>query len=159
MTNEELLESMKNYAPILYALYPKRLQRHYCKAKMWSKYTRYNEKYSAFYLKDNGVVEIRLFSRVTNIANLKWRLDLLKLFILDGGNLNQLTQKLGCQESALYKHFAKQYTHEKIGEKINLIDVYARTYGTHRNGISPSVKARIVNTMGFDVFNYNYNNA
>jgi len=159
MTNEELLESMKNYAPILYALYPKRLQRSYCKAKMWSKYTRYNEKYSAFYLKDNGVVEIRLFSRVTNIANLKWRLDLLKLFILDGGNLNQLTQKLGCQESALYKHFAKQYTHEKIGEKIKLIDVYARTYGTHRNGISPSVKARIVNTMGFDVFNYNYNNA
>jgi hypothetical protein len=78
------------------------------------------------------------------------------MFIKDGGNLNQLSQKIGCQESSLYKHFAKQYTHKQIGKKLRDIDLFAKQYGTHRNGISPSAKARIVNTMGFDVFNADY---
>jgi hypothetical protein len=152
MSNYDLLESMKQYAPILYALYPKRLNKHYCKAKSWSKYTSQPEKYASFFLKPNDVVEIRLFSRVTNLTNLKWRLDLLKLFILDGGNFNQFAQKIGCTESTLYKHFAKMYSHEKIGEKLRLMDEYSKQYNTHRNGISPSVKKRINTTMGYDVF-------
>jgi hypothetical protein len=78
------------------------------------------------------------------------------MFILDGGNFNQFAQKIGCQESALYKHFRKQYTHEKIGEKIMLMDKYAKMYNTHRNGLSASVKTRINNTMGFDVFTHDY---
>jgi hypothetical protein len=156
MESDVLLESFKQIAPILYALYPKRLNKHYCRAKSWSKYFNQNEKYSAFFQKPNGVVEIRLFSRVTNINNLRWRLDLLKMFILDGGNFNQFAQKIGCQESALYKHFRKQYTHEKIGEKIMLMDKYAKMYNTHRNGLSASVKTRINNTMGFDVFSHDY---
>jgi hypothetical protein len=81
-----------------------------------------------------------------------WRLELLQELITDGGNLNQLAQKIGCQESNLYKHFSKHYSHEKIGDKLRLIDDYSKKYGTHRNGISPSVKKRINNTMGYDVF-------
>jgi hypothetical protein len=155
--SSDLLESFKQFAPIIYSLYPKRLTNRFCKAKQWSKYFTYPEKYSAFHIKQNGVVEIRLFSRVTNIDALRWRLELLRLLITDGGNLNQLSQKIGCQESVLYKHFRKQYSHEKIGEKLMLIDKYAKMYGTHRNGISASVKTRINNTMSFDVFSHDYN--
>ena len=47
---DELLESFKQFAPIIYALYPNRLDNRYCRAKTWSKYFSYPEKYSAFYL-------------------------------------------------------------------------------------------------------------
>jgi len=160
LSGDELMESFKNFAPIIYSLYPNRLNNTYCKAKTWSKYFRYPEKYSAFFIKDGsqlgGRVEIRLFSRITNEKTLQWRIELLQMFIKDGGNLNQLAQKIGCQESALYKHFAKQYSHKQIGKKLRDMDAYAKHYGTHRNGISPSAKARINNTMGFDVFNADY---
>jgi len=156
LTSRELLESFKSFAPILYALYPNRLNNTYCKAKSWSKYFSYPEKYSAFYLKDGnslgGRVEIRLPSRVVSENTLYWRIELLQLLIKDGGNLNQLCQKIGCPESLLYKHFAKQYDNSGIGDKLKLIDKYSKQYGTHRNGISPSVKKRINNTLGYDVF-------
>jgi hypothetical protein len=74
------------------------------------------------------------------------------LLIKDGGNLNQLCQKIGCPESLLYKHFNKQYDNSGIGDKLKLIDKYSKQYGTHRNGISPSVKKRINNTLGYDLF-------
>lgn len=160
LSGDDLLDSFKQFAPIIYSLYPNRLNNTYCKAKTWSKYFRYPEKYSAFYLKDGsnegGRVEIRLFSRITNSNTLRWRIELLQMLIKDKSNLNQFAQKIGCQESALYKHFAKQYTHKQIGKKLRDIDTYAKQYGTHRNGISPSAKARIINTMGFDVFNADY---
>lgn len=157
VTTENFLESMKQYAPILYGLYPKRLDNRYCRAKQWSKYFQYPEKYSAFFVKDGmgregGRVEIRLFSRVRNEENLLWRIELLQLCVNDGGTLNQFAQRIGCPESVFYKHFAKQYSHEGIGKKLRLIDEYSKKFGTHRNGISPSVKKRINNTMGYAVF-------
>ena len=157
VTTENFLGSMKQYAPILYGLYHKRLDNRFCRAKQWSKYFQYPEKYSAFFVKDSmgregGRVEIRLFSRVRNEENLLWRIELLQLCVLDGGTLNQFAQRIGCPESVFYKHFAKQYSHESIGKKLRLIDEYSKKFGTHRNGISPSVKKRINNTMGYAVF-------
>lgn len=156
MNGDDLLDSFKDFAPIIYALYPNRISNNYCKAKNWAKYKSYPEKYSAFYLKDGsqlgGRVEIRIFSRITNQRTMNWRIELLQSLIKDKGNLNQYAQRIGCPESSLYKHFAQTYTHEQIGDKLRLIDEYSKTYGTHRNGISPSVKKRINNTMGYTVF-------
>lgn len=157
VSTEDFLESMKQYAPVLYALYPKRLDNRFCRAKQWGKYFQYPEKYQAFFPKDGrtdvgGRVEIRLFARVRDEKNLLWRVELLQLCVNDGGTLNQFAQRIGCPESVFYKHFAKQYSHEGIGKKLRLMDEYSKKYGTHRNGISPSVKKRINNTMGYAVF-------
>jgi hypothetical protein len=157
LTSVTLLESFKHFVPILYSLYPNRLNNDYCRAKQWSKYFSYPERKQAFNIKDGsyqlgGRVEIRLFGRIINANTLKWRLELLRLLISDGGNLNQFAQKIGCQESIFYKHFALQYKHEQIGEKLQMIDRFSKQYGTHKNGISPSVKKRINNTMGYSVF-------
>lgn len=165
LTTEELFDSFKQFAPILYALYPKRLTNRYCKAKEWTKYRTYNEKYQAFYLKDafsklGGKVEIRFPNRVRNLTTLKWRIKLIQTLIKDAkSNLNQFAQKIGCPESNYYKLFAEQYEHKQIAFKLYLIDKYSKQYKTHRNGLSDSVKSRIINTMGFDVFDIsNYNN-
>lgn len=155
-TSEELLDSFKHIAPVLYALYPNRLTTHYCKAKKWDFYFRYPEKYCSFNMKPaHNVVEIRIFGRVKNTETLKWRIKLLQLLVPTGDkekNLNQIAQQLGCTETALYKHFATQYSHTDIGKKLVQIDELSKVYGTHRNGISASVKNRINATMGYNVF-------
>ena len=154
-SSEELLESLRNIAPILYSLYPTRLTNRYCEAKKWKNYFAYNSKYSAFYQKNNGVVEIRVFGRVKNVATLKWRLKLLQLLLPQSKerNLNQIAQQLGCTETPLYKHFIEQgYSHTDIGDKLRKINELSTVYATHRSGLSDSVKKRINATMGYDVF-------
>jgi hypothetical protein len=98
------------------------------------------------------MVEIRVPNRVRNIEVLLWRVQLIQYLIKEKCNLNQFAQKIGCTESWLYKHFAVQYSHEKIGEKLQLIDKYSKLYGTHSKGLSLSVKQRINTTMSYNVF-------
>jgi hypothetical protein len=156
--SRDLLESFKHFAPVLYALYPHRLDNNYCRAKQWSSYFRDCEKYQAFNFKMHGIVEIRLFGKIKNVDTLRWRLQLLRLLLPVSGtqkNLNQIAQQIGCIESKLYKHLAAQYSHAQIGAKLVEIDKYAKRYGTHKNGLSDSVKNRINVTMGYDVFTIN----
>ena len=157
LTSRELLKSFKQFVPIIYALYPQRLNNTYCAAKVWKRLFSYNEKYQSFYMKDGnytkgGMVEIRVPNRVRNIEVLLWRVQLIQYLIKEKCNLNQFAQKIGCTESWLYKHFAVQYSHEKIGEKLQLIDKYSKLYGTHSKGLSLSVKQRINTTMSYNVF-------
>lgn len=163
LTGDELLQSFKHFVPIIYALYPNRITNNYCKAKQWSKLFTYNEKYQSFYIKDRdtkgGRVEIRVPSRVRNLNTLLWRIKLVQMLIKDNCNLNQLSQKIGCPESAFYKLFAEQYSHIQIVEKLRLIDKYAKSYCTHKSGLSLSVKKRINSTMSCDVFNVNESNS
>ena len=156
--SRDLLESFKQFAPVLYALYPHRLDNNFCKVKQWGNYFRDCEKYQAFNFKGRGIVEIRLFGKVKNVDTLRWRLQLLRLLLPVSGtqkNLNQIAQQIGCIESKLYKHLAEQYSHAQIGAKLVEIDKFAKKYGTHRNGLSDSVKNRINVTMGYDVFTIN----
>lgn len=156
LNGEELMELCKNFAPIFYSIYENRIGNNYCLVRNWGNYLQYRDRYNSFSLKGGlcevgARVELRLPSRVANQKQLIWRCELLQK-LLTGGNLNQLAQKIGCPEASLYKHFAKQFEHSKIGEKLVLVDKYAKQYGTHKNGISPSVKKRINNTMGYIVF-------
>jgi hypothetical protein len=158
VTTEDLLKQFKHFAPVLYSLYPKRCTNEYCMAREWNKYFTYREKRSAFFMKDyqeaiNGRLEIRLFSRIKTEKDIQWRIELLQMFFNNKEcNLNQFVQKIACSENDFYIHFRKAYSHERIAEKLRLIDVMSKRYGTHRNGISPSVKKRVNALMGMDVF-------
>lgn len=158
MKGTELLESMKHIAPLFYALYPNRVDNRYCQAKDWKNYKN-ADKYSAFYCKDGsnvgGRIEIRIPSRVVNTKTLVWRIKLVQSLlkeIIEESNLNQIAAKVGSPESKLYKLFAEQYSHDDIADKLRLIHKFAIRYGSHKNGISPSVRTRINQTMGVEVF-------
>ena len=102
-----------------------------------------------------GKTSEELLDSFKNTETLKWRIKLLQLLLPTGDkekNLNQIAQQLGCTETAIYKHFATQYNHTQIGEKLQQIDYLSKVYGTHRNGLSASVKTRINATMGYIVF-------
>lgn len=75
LSKYDIMDKLKHNLSIIYALYPSRLsQTHCCENKRINQ--RHNEKYSPVYLKFNRV-EIRLFSAVKNVEQLKNRYDLL----------------------------------------------------------------------------------
>jgi hypothetical protein len=145
--SRELLKGMKGFVPIIYALYENRLTNRYCQAKKWTHYFNYRDKYSAFYLKNEDIVEIRLFSRITNYTTLQWRVKLLQVLFGDyGKNLNQFVLKMSNRESTLYNLLREQYSHDKIADKITLVDVLAKRYGC--GSISKSVRKKVNDRFG-----------
>jgi len=150
VSSRDLLKGMKGFVPIIYALYENRLTNRYCQAKKWNNYFNYRDKYTAFYLKNENICEIRLFSRVTNYTTLQWRIKLLQTLFGDyGKNLNQFVLKMSNRDSSLYKLLNEQYEHDKIGKKITLVDELSRRYGCGK--ISKSVRAKVNDRFGYTV--------
>lgn len=146
-SSEELLKSMKGIAPIIYCMYEKRITNRFCQVKNWRDYFRYPEKYSAFYLKNRSILEIRIFSRVTNYQTLKWRIKFLQVVLGDyGNNLNQYILKLSSKESKLYKTMREQFTHDDIKQKITRIDILSQRYGCGK--ISKSIRKKVNDRFG-----------
>jgi len=150
VSSRDLLKGMKGFVPIIYALYENRLTNRYCQAKKWNNYFNYRDKYTAFYLKNENICEIRLFSRVTNYTTLQWRIKLLQTLFGDyGKNLNQFVLKMSNRDSSLYKLLNEQYEHDKIAKKITLVDELSRRYGCGK--ISKSVRAKVNDRFGYTV--------
>ena len=123
-TTEQLFEGISGFLPLLYSIYEHRLEKNYSKAKKKHHYyTR--DKYSAVYIKDN-VVEIRLPSAVTSVANLLWRRDLMRIMI---DNINksemQVLRMLINSKSKLHIHLRKVFSVDKMIEKIEKFVKYS----------------------------------
>lgn len=80
MTGAELFESIKGYVPLFYALYHKRSETSYCKAKPSSELSSDNEKYQAIQILSNRI-EFRIISAVPDVDVLEWRARLLELIL------------------------------------------------------------------------------
>lgn len=82
-TSKELLKALKNWLPLIFAMYKGRLKNTYCEGKKFEDLFELN-KYQAIKLKNN-CVEFRLISAVRNYKTLLFRLDLFKIIV---SNLN-----------------------------------------------------------------------
>lgn len=150
VSSEEVLKNFKGIAPVYYALYKDRLTNNYCQAKNWNNYFKYRDKYSAFFLKNERVLEIRIPGRVTNMNILLWRVRLLQVLVSNyGRNINQIILKMSSPENALYKTLREQYTHERIAEKIRDTALYSERYGCGK--VSKSIRKRVNDRFGFEV--------
>lgn len=123
-TTEQLFEGISGFLPLLYSIYEHRLEKSYSKAKKKHHYYS-RDKYSAVYIKDN-VVEIRLPSAVTSVANLLWRRDLMRIMI---DNINksemQVLRMLVNSKSKLHIHLRKVFSVDKMIEKIERFVKYS----------------------------------
>ena len=114
--------------PLLYALYPKR-----AKMRGYSKFFKrgdYNERYNAINLMDDRM-EIRIFSGIKNLKQLKWRIELLRILFSNPyyeelkwdtiyKDLLNINSNLGGHIHSLYKN--------KYGEKVMLAAAYRKAY-------------------------------
>jgi hypothetical protein len=137
---DEIFEGLSGYFPLFYAMYEKRMEQTYCKAKKKKEMAYKKDKYSAFYVRDT-TVEFRIPSAVKNVSNLLWRLTFMQ--IICKGFCKSETQVLkdlvNCK-SKLHKHLRKVYSAEQILDKANKFVNYSRLYNDFViNNIHPFV--------------------
>lgn len=151
VSSDMLLRKMRGFVPLLYAMYEQRMSNRFCAAKSWSKYFgRYKSKYSAFYLKNNDVLEIRLFSGVKDVNQLMWRIKLLQCAAsMYGKNVSSVLLNMSDVNSDLYSVLRLVYSHEQIADKVRLAYKYARLYNVAK--IKDEVIEKINTMWGRDV--------
>jgi hypothetical protein len=80
LTGDEFFEKIKGYTPLFNALYFKRLEGRWCKAKSNEDLINDKEKYQSIRIHSNRV-EFRLISALRNVDQLDWRLRLFELIV------------------------------------------------------------------------------
>ena len=132
-----MLEGLSSFFPLLYALYDGRLEEGgYSPPKEKWKY--HNDSgYAAVKLRGNrshganvyGLVELRIFSAVRNVSNLKWRRDLVRLFIENFGKSEKdVLRLLVNPKSKLFRHLLKVYDVDRIVRKIGQFVSFTKQY-------------------------------
>ena len=124
----ELAEGLSAFFPLLYAIYPNRMNGNYCSAKKKNEMLYRGEKRSAIYV-HSGRVEFRIFPAVKNVDNYKWRINLMKIFVahINKSEVDVLMMLLN-KKSALRKHLELAIPAEKIDSKIMLFVQYSKLY-------------------------------
>jgi hypothetical protein len=146
-TPVELFEGLSGFFPLLYAMFPHRINEGYCRAKKKHEYYE-REKRSAVYLRTD-TVEFRIFSAVKNVNNLIWRRDLMRIMCnnINKSELDVLKMIIN-PNSILHKHLRKVYSHDALMERaIRFVD-HCKQYN-NKNLKKPDVdKVRRVEALG-----------
>ena len=102
--SRDILKKVKGSLPIFYSIYEKRLGNTYCGAYPFSTYLRSPRKYQAFYLKNNDILEFRIFPAIKNNTILKNRIDLMRIVLNDlyGKTHNKVILEMAKKNSKLY---------------------------------------------------------
>lgn len=129
ISSQELLRSIGGYLPLFYSLYQNRVENGYSPAKSLRRYIEVREKYSSFNCKNDGIIEVRIFPAVMNVANLLWRTELLRI-ILSNPTENYKTAlvKIANPKNELHQHLAKIFDRQKLFEKVKLFVNYAAQF-------------------------------
>lgn len=118
---KELLFTIRNYLPLLYALYEKRASNEYCKMKSLNEMLNYNERRWAFNFTSYNTMEVRLLPAVVNSGNLIWRIELFRIFFTTPcSNVLELVKMLEAPEHHLTKHLLKGITPTSLLHKIRI---------------------------------------
>lgn len=100
-----LLKNIKHYRPILWAIYPERVNNSYCRPSSFGTASRYADMTTTSYWS----IEIRIFPWLGSLEQLRFRLELIKFFV---------ENKVDTKKLALHKIF-----NEKIIDFINILHI------------------------------------
>lgn len=81
VSSREILKKVKGSLPIFYSIYENRLTNTYCKAERFSTYLRSPRKYQSFYLKNEQILEFRIFPAIKNETILRNRIELMRIVL------------------------------------------------------------------------------
>jgi hypothetical protein len=108
-TPREMAESISGYLPLLYAMYPKRIQQRWCMMKPKNELLESSDKYQAVCMKRNRI-EFRIFPAIKNLEQLVWRAELIKIFDLNRcESESEVLSEICNPTSELNKHLRKVY--------------------------------------------------
>lgn len=134
ITSREILKGIKGSVPLLYSLYDKRMNNRYCQAKKFGTYLRNPSKYSALYVKNSSVLEVRLFPAIKNKKVLQNRIDLLRILTTEmfGKTPSRVIVEMATPTSQLHRLLLNQIfdgNFDKLVEKLRMFKRNAENFG------------------------------
>lgn len=126
----QFLESFKGYIPLIYAMYPKRVENTYCNSKKISEMG--CARYEAINMtKSNNIIELRIFRAVKNVEMLKFRVKFLQNILKKDLSVTKVLYTLLNPHSELTQLLRTVYTtdnYEKLIDRVvNYTDLYFET--------------------------------
>jgi len=134
MTSREIIKGLKGSIPLLYSLYDKRVNNRYCQVKKFGTYLRNPSKYSALYLKNSSVLEVRLFPAIKNRKVLQNRIDLLRIMTTEmfGKTPSRVIVEMATPTSQLHRFLLNVIfdgSLDKLVEKLRMFKRNAENFG------------------------------
>lgn len=142
LSSSDMLLKFKGYMPLFYAIYQSRVENKYCTAKKFCDYIKYAEKYLAFNCKSNnqGILEIRIFPAVKNVANLLWRAELIRIMLANPTeSYKKALEQVSNPKNELCKHLSRVFNQSQLLEKQRLFAKYTQQFENF------TFKQRVVN--------------
>jgi len=154
--SRDILKAVKGSLPILYMIYEKRMGNRYCEAKKFSTYLRRPQKYSACYLKNNSILEVRLFPAIKNTSVLQNRIELMRMIMgeLYGKSAIKVLLELANPTTNLHNFILNRLLNGSRDKMINKIKMFvdlSERYGCGK--ISMPTKKKINKLMQSEIFN------
>jgi hypothetical protein len=109
MSSFELIGGLKAFFPLLYSLYPDRCSESYSQAKSAYDLILSPTKYSAVYVKNDKLVEFRIFPAVVNTTDLLWRIELMQFIVRNYGASEKQVHKMIVQKGSRLNTLLKTY--------------------------------------------------
>lgn len=155
ITSREILKGIKGSVPLLYSLYDKRMNNRYCQAKKFGTYLRNPSKYSALYVKNSSVLEIRLFPAIKNKKVLQNRIDLLRILTSEmfGKTPSRVIVEMATPTSQLHRLLLNQIfdgNFNKLVEKLRMFKRNAENFGCGK--VSTAAMKKVNKLTRRDVF-------
>jgi hypothetical protein len=154
-TARELIKKVKGSLPIFYSIYSKRLDNSYCRAYQFGTYLRSPKKYQAFYVKNDSILEFRIFPAIKNEQMLKNRIQLMRIIFseLYGKSNNKVLLSMATKNSNLYNFMLNVVCGGSMDKfKVKLTE-FAKRSAQYKCGIVTDNTKKKVNTLiGCDVF-------
>lgn len=125
MRGTTFFDRIAPWLPLIYAVYVGRINGEHCKVKKNDNIKHSSDKYQSVRLFDDHI-ELRIPSAVSDVENLLWRRDLLRIICdnLDATPL-RIVGMLNDKRSKLYKHMSKVYNESRMLEKFRLYVYFA----------------------------------
>jgi len=153
--SRDILKAVKGSVPLLYMIYEKRMTNRFCEAKNFSTYLRSPRKYSACYLKNDNILEIRLFPAIKNTSILQNRIELMRMIMgeLYGKSSMKVLIELSNPTTNLHSFVLNRLLNGNRNKLVNKIKMFvnlSERYGCGK--ISLPTKKKINKLMQEQIF-------
>lgn len=129
---KEIFSLIQGYTPLLYAMFPTRIENRYCKAKKVNEFNPY-ERYEAINFTKGNILEFRIFSRVKNTTHLTWRYKFIQYMFANQRKGAASIVRMLLTDSKLKALLLEVYSEDRYNNLVERVVKFTDVYMTSRD--------------------------
>lgn len=128
----EIFDLIRGYLPLIYAMYPNRLDNRYAKAKKVNEFNN-EDRYEAINFTKDNILEFRIFSAVRNVNNLKFRYKFVQYMFNNQRKGSASVVRMLLTDSELKKLLLSVYDESKYDNLVERVIKFTDIYMSQRD--------------------------